>query len=770
MSFVRLTNIHKENNKILFVFCYSHDLQKYFTDQSFIVEYSEDISAVPDAVCAIPFVCSVLPIIWLTDSTLELAELDQDFYDSIPEFKKGYIQMFPDVDFLGRLSVNKVIDCNRSELHGAVVFFSGGLDATTTLFRHMMEKPDLLSIWGADIAFDNEKGWNVLKTALSEAAQFYKLKHIVVHSSFRCFDREDNLGNAFSKYLHDSWWHGVKHGIGLIGHAAPYMWLTRKKTVYLASSFCPDDGKIICASDPSIDNFVRFCGCNICHDGFELSRQAKTQLVVDYQKKHEISQIPLHVCWESNDGRNCCKCEKCFRTIVSIFLAGGDPHMYGFSISPATWYALYELLALKYEYAEHIMRYWQGLQKEFLRKWPLLKDTIYARRLRWLLTFDFEHPDKNFNRRIYNARKRFVNGAKRLIHTFPFAEKCVRLLFHPQYIMNFFRFAFYIFFPLGKKIWIMGSPLHGNLGDSAIILAELKLMREIGVSPRSVKEVSIDEYNRYKKWVRRAVSSKDLITSPGGGNMGDIWFSEEAFRRMILQDFPDNCFILFPHTIYYSSTQIGREEEQRARFFYDNPQNLLLARDAVSYRKFLDLFPHANCFLFPDVVLSFRTEDFFAGSNERSGVLVCIRKDQESNLPEAEYSQLLSFVRKKCKIVNFTDTHIEKNIIRKDRLEHVKKKISEFARAELVITDRLHGMIFSVVTATPCLVLGNNNHKVAECYKWVQYLPFVKFAQSIDEAERFLPELLEMRNCTFDNTPLVPYFDKLKSLFAEKLQ
>lgn len=38
----------------------------------------------------------------------------------------------------------------------------------------------------------------------------------------------------------------------------------------------------------------------------------------------------------------------------------------------------------------------------------------------------------------------------------------------------------------------------------------------------------------------------------------------------------------------------------------------------------------------------------------------------------------------------------------------------------MVITDRLHGMIFCYITNTPCLVFQNNIYKVRETYEWIK--------------------------------------------------
>ena len=43
-------------------------------------------------------------------------------------------------------------------------------------------------------------------------------------------------------------------------------------------------------------------------------------------------------------------------------------------------------------------------------------------------------------------------------------------------------------------------------------------------------------------------------------------------------------------------------------------------------------------------------------------------------------------------------------------------KLSQFRAAQLVVTDRLHGMIMSLLAGTPCLVLPNGNHKISQTW------------------------------------------------------
>lgn len=65
-----------------------NDAYNSFFMDSFKAIYREDISNVPHSIAVIPFVCNILPIVWLIDAELTIDEIDRNFFDSIESFKK----------------------------------------------------------------------------------------------------------------------------------------------------------------------------------------------------------------------------------------------------------------------------------------------------------------------------------------------------------------------------------------------------------------------------------------------------------------------------------------------------------------------------------------------------------------------------------------------------------------------------------------------------------------------------------------------------------
>lgn len=300
--------------------------------EPFFIEYECDISSVPESVAAIPLLANLLPMAWVYDAEIVAPACDKDFWDSVEAFKKGYADMYPMIELKGKLTVSEVQDNRLPDQRGAVALFSGGVDAFNTLICHADEKPVLLSVWGIDIEHDNTAGWEVVETHIRQAARDFGTDLIVIKSCLRRFLDKRVLGRKVAP-SGDLWWHGFQHGVGTISQAAPVVYALKKSTVYFASTYTAADvGRVTCASDPTIDNFVRFCGARTVHDGYEYNRQMKLQNIIRYCEKND-RRITVRVCWSSKSGFNCCLCEKCWRTMLGIYAEKRDPVDYGFDLA-----------------------------------------------------------------------------------------------------------------------------------------------------------------------------------------------------------------------------------------------------------------------------------------------------------------------------------------------------------------------------------------------------------------------------------------------------
>ncbi len=330
MEGIRVNKVSLNGNRIEVDYSVSEGLQHFFdTSQNvFWAEYSQNVSTVPESIAVIPFVCNVIPIIWLTDTLLDLPSIDKSFFENLDKIKSGYEKMYPMFNFKGKIHAINIIDNSYCTNGGNAVFFSGGVDAFTTLIRHREEYPLLITVRGADIRLDDIEGWEkVSKHVHSTSKQFNLSVPSYVASNFRTFINEESLSVIVEKSK-DGWWHGFQHGIGILSHAAPLAWINHLDKIYIASSNTANE-KTTCASDPTIDNYLHFGSSHIIHDAYELNRQQKIQTIVNYCKQTN-QKIEPRVCWVSSGGENCCKCEKCIRTIFSLLAENEPVSQYGF--------------------------------------------------------------------------------------------------------------------------------------------------------------------------------------------------------------------------------------------------------------------------------------------------------------------------------------------------------------------------------------------------------------------------------------------------------
>jgi len=360
---------------------------RFMLDEDFVIEYPEPVDMVPKSILVIPLLANILPLSWLKNAIIELPQCDADFYDCIPKVKKGYKKMYPLEKFKGELAINH-IEKNQKPVRGrSACLFSGGLDAYTTLIRHAEEKPELFMMFGADVGIDKRERIDFLKRLMKRTSKNFDVSSTNCESSVRMVLRKKLLDPLVVKDK-DTWWHGFECGIGILSHYAPMAWLHGVDTVYIASSFTKDD-VYTCASDPTIDNHVRYCGARVIHDGYELSRIMKVELVANYAKEHGYPDY-ICSCLHTRSGKNCCFCEKCIRTILGIYACGYDPKKMGF-----TRYG--DIGEIGKAFTEKGARFAPQFRSRFMP----IRDAMcknYRREdipedLMWLYDFDFEHLD-----------------------------------------------------------------------------------------------------------------------------------------------------------------------------------------------------------------------------------------------------------------------------------------------------------------------------------------------------------------------------------------
>lgn len=406
MEIIQIKRIQKKESVVCIDFECTEKLDVFFTSKQFFYECTENIEMVPDSIVVIPFVVNVLPLVWLTNSTLKLYSIDRIFYESIDSFKQGYVEMYPMFDFQGIVEANEKIDNKYDCKNNVGIFFSGGVDAFATLLAHIDEHPRLITVWGADVKLSDEKGWNNVILHTNKTTNEFALQTaLFIKTNFREFLNESELNNLV-KISKDSWWHGFQHGIGLIGLASIVAYIYKFSVVYIASSFTARDN-VTCASSPTIDNFVKFGNTVVSHDQYGCNRQNKITSIVKAVTSNQ-KNIDVRVCWESEGGTNCCRCEKCLRTMMGFWAEGVDPKKFGFNYDKSLLKSI-RILQLKMPYYPTFVKvFWKDIQDRF-------KETsCYSAESMWIKNYDFLKPPTLKNN-VYKAYVKIKSKLRRIL-------------------------------------------------------------------------------------------------------------------------------------------------------------------------------------------------------------------------------------------------------------------------------------------------------------------------------------------------------------------
>jgi pyruvyl transferase EpsI len=269
-----------------------------------------------------------------------------------------------------------------------------------------------------------------------------------------------------------------------------------------------------------------------------------------------------------------------------------------------------------------------------------------------------------------------------------------------------------------NKVYIFLAADYGNLGDVAITFAQTKFLEE-NLKDLQVVEIPISQSLEGLWFVKRHIKKGDIITTVGGGNLGNLYDQIEFIRQLVVSFYPNNKFISFPQTFDFDTTAEGQKSLSIAKRVYNSHSNIVfVAREETSYSMMQKHFTAAKVILTPDIVISLDKQESF---NKREGVVICMRKDKEKNLSAKQSQFINEQIKNRFENISFYDTHINRDQLSISERESELNAIwNAFRSAELVVTDRLHGMIFCYITNTPCLVFQNNNHKVRETYDWIK--------------------------------------------------
>ena len=317
------------------------------------------------------------------------------------------------------------------------------------------------------------------------------------------------------------------------------------------------------------------------------------------------------------------------------------------------------------------------------------------------------------------------------------------------------------------NIWYFGVPTHKNLGDQAQRCCITSWVKE-NYPDSDIVEITSRAFNinqsKIMPVLKKLIKPSDLIIMQSGYTMTGI-HPDEISHRVITETFSDNKVLFFPQTILFYNEKL---KNKTVSAIDKNKNTILLTRDTVSFETAKNLYKNITVDCYPDIVTSqIGKYDF---NSKRDGILFCMRNDAEQYYERSEVLKLIERLKTKSK-VELTDTTVDGIDFSTDCdsiWNQILSVIESYSKYELIITDRYHGTIFSLIAGTPVIVLKTNDHKVSTGVDWFKgiYDSHIFAADSLKHAELIANDLLgkELAH-KLDNYFDREYYKKLKAKF-----
>lgn len=414
MDNIILDTISIQGNIVKYHIKVSSKLSRFFNGKEMFIDYGESMESVPVSVLTIPFAAILSNLAWQLNASLWVDEIDETYFYSIKDLKVAYQEAHYEHPFQGRFIPSKIVRNQVAQVEQGLLLFGGGVDCHSSFLRNKDKISEIVNIngWLHDCKEENQVDISDSNMTFEFGVRM-GVKAMHIRSNFAVFLNLSEIDSVLQKKVHIGHWYGFLHAMAFIGIAIPLAYKRGYSNIYIASSNTKGQNNV-CASDITTDSLHRFClNGGVIHDGFELNRQEKIKIIVDYKKSIKRPYM-LHVC--SFNDHNCCECEKCFRTVTSLVAENEDPEEYGFPIQDS----------LK-EHWQKVMDTRLGLWGIDLEKrvyWPFTRERMRENYEKmndeqkefadWFLSFDFDKGKRDGVKKYY--RKNFFKILKRKLH------------------------------------------------------------------------------------------------------------------------------------------------------------------------------------------------------------------------------------------------------------------------------------------------------------------------------------------------------------------
>ncbi len=294
-----------------------------------------------------------------------------------------------------------------------------------------------------------------------------------------------------------------------------------------------------------------------------------------------------------------------------------------------------------------------------------------------------------------------------------------------------------------KAFILFNSPDYPNLGDHAIALGEKTFFSKY-FKEYDFIEISCTQYMKENIRIKSAINKDDIVLITGGGNTGDCYLWIQDMVTHIIQTYKDNRIIIAPQSMYFEGEAFSKSEMARIKTIYEQHDRLfIIAREKRTYQLYMKLFCE-KVNKIKSLDMAFGMDYYQDEKEERNDGLVCLRNDKESQ--KKLNKETIMKVFSQYNLSAFEYSTISSDMVFLDnRQEKVNEVMKTISKAKIVVTDRLHCMIFCILTDTPCVVFDNVTGKLSAVLEEISECTNVVLCKGVEKIESAVQAALRIK-------------------------
>lgn len=304
-------------------------------------------------------------------------------------------------------------------------------------------------------------------------------------------------------------------------------------------------------------------------------------------------------------------------------------------------------------------------------------------------------------------------------------------------------------------VFLFGVPYHSNLGDQAQTYCILEWIRRYMPGYQVCITMLTTATADHMHTIRRVFRKGDILLCHSGYHMTDLYHEKDVYEQ-VARNFPDAELRILPQTIFF---QDQTNADACAAVFNAHGKCTLLCRDAFSYETATRLFHGCRTQLYPDIVTSQIGVFPVPQPESRAGVLFCMRNDKEALYSKEQIAEIRQRIEQSYP-TSMSDTTVDMlaERIAANRHQVLADTFADMAKYRVVVTDRYHGTIFSLVANTPVIVVNSTDHKLSSGVKWFpeSFSNHVFFAEHLEDVPVMVEQIMQKAH----PAPLPPYFEE----------